>query len=303
MPGKREDADVPELERAEDLSEAVKELTVIVRDLAAVVKDLALQSDKEELKRARKLERKRERARRVQEREQRLLEREGGRRGEQGRTPNDALRLYSALTHFIGMGMSIAGLVLLVVMAAKVGTAWHVVGFTVYGACMIMLYAASAFYHSLKLSPRGRRIWRKIDHTMIYVFIAGVYTPICFMPLRGAWGWSMFGVLWGLAAAGILFKAIWISAPRWLSALSYILMGWMAVVCIFPLVQAMPPGGLWWLFAGGVFYTVGGVMYALKWPGRDAKWFGFHEIFHVLVLLGSVCHFVMMFRYVMKIGV
>lgn len=220
-------------------------------------------------------------------------------RGEKGRTPNDALRFYSALTHFIGMGLSIAGLVVLVVMAAKVGTAWHVVAFSIYGAAMTSLYAASAFYHSLPLSPKGRRVLRKLDHTMIYVFIAGVYTPMCFMPLRGAWGWSMFGVLWGLAVAGIVFTNIWITAPRWLSAGSYILMGWMAIVCIYPLTKTMPAGGLMWLFVGGVFYTLGGIFYALKWPGRDSKKFGFHEIFHVLIMFGSVCHFIMMYRYVL----
>ncbi|MCL2083912.1 MAG: hemolysin III family protein [Oscillospiraceae bacterium] len=279
----------PELERVEDLTAAVRDLTAMVQDLAAGVRDLNAQSERKARER-----RGRESAARPGGREQ---------RGEQGRTPNDALRLYSALTHFIGMGLSIAGLALLVVMAVKVGTAWHVVGFSIYGACMTLLYAASAFYHSLRLPPRGRRALRKLDHTMIYVFIAGVYTPICFMPLRGAWGWSMFGVLWGLAITGIIFKNIWITAPRWLSALSYLLMGWMAVVCILPLVRTMPAGGLLWLSAGGVFYTAGGIFYALKWPGREAKRFGFHEIFHVLVLLGSICHFVMMFRYVMRIGV
>jgi hemolysin III len=277
--------DEPDLERIEDLTASVRELANVVKDLTSLVRGMARQS-----------------ARDVKRRKRDLRRGELDERGEQGRTPNDALRFYSALTHFIGMGLSIAGLVLLVVMAAGIGTVRHVVGFSVYGVCMTMLYAASAFYHSLRLKPRGRSVLRKLDHTMIYVFIAGVYTPICFMPLRGAWGWSMFGVLWGLAILGIIFKNIWITAPRWLSVASYVLMGWMAVVCIFPLTRAMPAGGLAWLFAGGFFYTTGGVCYALKWPGRDAKHFGFHEVFHVLVLMGSVCHFIMMFRYVMNVN-
>ncbi len=220
-------------------------------------------------------------------------------RGEHDRTPNDALRFYSALTHFIGLGLSIAGLVLLVVMAAKVGTVWHVVGFSIYGTCMTGLYAASAFYHSLRLPPKGRAILRRLDHTMIYVFIAGVYTPICLLPLRGAWGWSMFGVLWGLAIAGIIFKNVWMTAPRWLSAGSYVVMGWMAVVAFYPMTQTMPVGAIVWLLAGGVFYTTGAVLYALKWPGKHAPRFGFHEYFHVLVLLGSASHFIMMFQYLL----
>lgn len=213
--------------------------------------------------------------------------------------PYDGLRFYSAFTHFIGMGFSIAGLVVLVVLSAITGTAWHVVGFSIYGAAMTMLYAASSFYHCLPLKEKGRRVLRKLDHTMIYVFIAGVYTPICFIPLRGAWGWSMFGILWGLCIAGIIFKTAWITAPRWLSAGSYILMGWMAIICIYPLTKVMPLGALLWLFGGGVFYTLGGVIYALKWPKKDAPKFGFHEIFHIFILLGSICHFIMMFKYLL----
>jgi len=213
----------------------------------------------------------------------------------------DGLRFYSAFTHFIGMGLSIAGLVMLVVMSAITGTAWHVVGFSIYGAAMVLLYAASSFYHCLPLPPKGRRVLRKLDHTMIYIFIAGVYTPICLVPLRGAWGWSMFGALWGLCVAGIIFKNIWITAPRWLSAGSYILMGWMAVVCVYPLAMSVPLGAMMWLLAGGVAYTLGGVIYALKWPGKNAPKFGFHEYFHVLVLIGSICHFVMMYAYILKI--
>lgn len=213
--------------------------------------------------------------------------------------PYDGLRFYSAFTHFIGMGLSIAGLVVLVVLSAITGTVWHVVGFSIYGAAMTMLYAASSFYHSLPLKEKGRRVLRKLDHTMIYVFIAGVYTPICLIPLRGAWGWSMFGILWGLCIAGIIFKTAWITAPRWLSAGSYILMGWMAIVCVYPLIQVMPLGAMLWLLAGGVFYTVGGVFYALKWPMRNAPNFGFHEVFHVLILLGSMSHFIMMYKYLL----
>ncbi len=217
-------------------------------------------------------------------------------RGEQGRTPYDGLRLWSALTHGTGAGLAVLGTVLLILRAAAVGTVWHVVSFSVYGFTMIGLYTASTLYHSVRTSEWGRMALRKYDHVSIYFLIAGSYTPLCLVALRGAWGWSLFGVIWGLALAGLALSVCWIMAPRWLTAGIYLFMGWLALIAIYPLTRVLPAEGLFWLLAGGVLYTIGGVSYALKWPGRGNAHFGCHEIFHVFIVLGSLSHFLLMYR-------
>jgi hemolysin III len=206
----------------------------------------------------------------------------------------------SGLTHFIGALFSIAGLVLLVVFAALRGTAWHVVSFSIFGASLILLYSASTLYHWLPLKPRGREVMRKVDHMMIYVLIAGTYTPICLVAIRGGWGWSLFGSIWGLAVLGIVFKIFWMNAPRWLYTSFYIFMGWLAVIAFYPLVQAVSWGGLFWLVAGGVLYSLGAVIYGLKKPNISPN-FGFHEIFHLFVMAGSLSHFILMWRYILNV--
>jgi len=218
-------------------------------------------------------------------------------REKETRTPYDALRLFSALTHGIGFWMATAGVGVLVVIAAFVGNAWHVVSYSVYGAALIGLYATSTLYHSLRVNPEKRKALRKMDHIMIYILIAGTYTPISLVPLRAespGWGWAIFGVIWFFAVAGTIVKLCWLNAPRWVSAAAYVGMGWLVVVAIVPLVRAMPTRAFVWLMIGGLFYTVGGVLYALRWPGRDRKLFGFHEVFHIFILLGSISHFAMM---------
>lgn len=206
----------------------------------------------------------------------------------------------SGLSHFIGVLLSIAALVLLVVFSTIKATPWHVVSFSIFGTTLILLYTASSLYHLLPLSEKGIRIFRKIDHMMIFVLIAGTYTPICLVPLRGAWGWSLFGVIWGLAIAGIVMKIFWLQAPRWLYTTIYVAMGWIAVVAFWPLIHGMPLGGVLWLVIGGIFYTVGAVIYAIKKP-NFSKYFGFHEIFHIFILAGSISHFWMMFRYILNL--
>jgi hemolysin III len=215
------------------------------------------------------------------------------------RTPYDALRLFSALTHGIGFWMATAGVGVLIAIAALVGSAWHVVSYSVYGAALVGLYATSTLYHSLRVNPERRIALRKADHIMIYMLIAGTYTPICLVPLRmysPGWGWAIFGVIWFFAVAGTVIKLFWISAPRWVSTAAYVGMGWLVAVAIVPLVRSpyMLPSALIWLAIGGLFYTVGGILYALRWPGRDRKLFGFHEVFHILIMLGSISHFSMM---------
>jgi hemolysin III len=205
----------------------------------------------------------------------------------------------SGLTHGIGVVLSIVALVLLVYSAAVWSTAWHVVSFAIFGASLILLYTASTLYHLLPLSEKGVAVLRRIDHMMIYVLIAGTYTPVCLVVLKGAWGWSLLVGIWGLALVGIGLKIFWFSAPRWLSTLFYALMGWLVVVALWPLVKLVPLGGMGWMAAGGLLYTLGALIYGFKWPNLKLKWLGFHEIFHLFVLAGSFSHFWLMYRYVL----
>lgn len=216
---------------------------------------------------------------------------------EAGRNPYDGLRPWSAITHGVGALLALLGTVLLLIRTWSVGgSVWHYVTFSLYGVSMIGLYTASTLYHCVNTSVKGRIALRKYDHTSIYFLIAGTYTPICLLPLRGSWGWSLFGVIWGLALMGLVLSLLWINAPRWVTAGIYIFMGWLALVAIYPLIQVLSLQGLFWLLLGGVMYTIGGVLYALKWPGRDNPRFGCHEVFHVFIVLGSVCHFLLMYR-------
>ncbi|WP_031515391.1 PAQR family membrane homeostasis protein TrhA [Desulfofalx alkaliphila] len=205
----------------------------------------------------------------------------------------------SGITHLFGAILSVVALIILVYYAAIQATPWHIVSFAIFGSSLILLYTASTLYHLLPLSSKGTIVLRKIDHMMIYVLIAGTYTPVCLVPLRGAWGWSLLGSIWGLALVGIIMKAVWINKPRWLSTLFYVLMGWLVVIAFYPLIKNIPIGGIAWLVAGGVVYTLGAVIYGFKWPNINCKAFGFHEIFHLFVMAGSFCHFWLMYQYVM----
>lgn len=201
----------------------------------------------------------------------------------------------NGLTHCVGALLAAFGTVMLILRVASPAMPWHIVSFAVFGTGMFLLYTASTLYHWLPLKERGVRLLRRIDHSMIFVFIAASYTPICLLPLRGPWGWSLFGTAWGIAAAGILVKIFWIDAPRKLSTALYLGMGWMALAGIYPLVKALTPGALIWLLAGAVLYSAGAVVYALRRP--SFRRFGFHEIFHCFVLAGSACHYVVMYGY------
>ena len=165
---------------------------------------------------------------------------------------------------------------------------------------MILLYGASATYHSLNLSGRPLRIFRKIDHMMIFILIAGSYTPICLTVLGGKLGYTLLAVIWGLALFGMILKACWITCPKWFSSVIYIAMGWACVAVFGPLLQVLPTAAFLWLLAGGIIYTIGGVIYALKLPLFNEKhaFFGSHEIFHLFVMAGSFCHFIFMYCYV-----
>lgn len=216
------------------------------------------------------------------------------------RDPYDGLRFYSALTHGIGAALSAACTAWLIVSAVIYGASvWHIVTFAVFGASMTALYLASCLYHCVNTRVRGRLALRKMDHSMIFVLIAGTYTPICLVVLRGPWGWSMFGVIWALAIAGIFTTLFWLNKPRILTTALYIGMGWMALVAFVPLLRVMPAAGMAWMLTGGALYTVGGVMYGLKWPLRNAEKFGCHEVFHIFIMLGSACFVMLMANVVM----
>ena len=211
--------------------------------------------------------------------------------------------LVSGLTHCIGAALSLVGLVLLIVFAAIYGNAYHVVSFTIFGVGLFLLYLFSTLYHWLNISEKGITVFRKFDHIMIYILIAASYTPVCLVSLRGPWGWSLFGVIWGLAVLGTILSAIWIKAPRSITTTIYSIMGWVVIIAIYPLIQVFKEANnlksLIWLVAGGIFYTIGGIIYALKIPKTKWKGFGFHEIFHIFVMLGSACHYWFVIRYVL----
>lgn len=204
----------------------------------------------------------------------------------------------SGLTHLAGALLSVAGLILLVVTGVLKGTVWHVVSFAIFGVSLILLYTASALYHLLPLSPAGIKTLKRVDHMMIFVLIAGTYTPFCLLPLRGPWGWTLLGLIWSIALGGIAMKIFWLNAPRWLSTVLYVLMGWIVLIAIYPLSQVVPAGGIFWLVTGGVIYTLGAVVYATQWPDFVPGKFGFHELWHLFVMGGSFSHFWAVLRYV-----
>ena len=220
-------------------------------------------------------------------------------------TPQKGLHRYlrepvNSLTHFAGILLSVAGLVALIVLSA--GEPWRTVSFAVYGGALILLYTASTLLHALRVGAKGLRWLRIFDHAAIFVLIAGSYTPITLVTMRQgspAWGWALFGLVWGIALLGVVFKLVWLEAPRWLSTALYLLMGWLALVAIVPIVQTLPRGGVFWLVLGGLFYSVGAIIYGLKKPDWFPGVLGYHELWHLFVLAGSACHFVMMLLYVL----
>lgn len=212
----------------------------------------------------------------------------------------------SGFTHLSWAALSIAGLVFLILQAVFKGEgAWDIVSFTIFGVSLILLYTFSSLYHLCNVGEKATRVLRKFDHIMIYVLIAGTYTPICLGPLRGGWGWSIFGVVWGIAILGIFLTIFWSKAPRLITTSLYLAMDWVVIVAIYPMIkvfaQSNSLGSLLWLLAGGIFYTVGGIIYGLKKPNFNNKYFGFHELFHIFVMFGSLCHFWFIFWYVVRI--
>lgn len=206
----------------------------------------------------------------------------------------------SAFTHFVAMILAMIGVVPLLLKASREPGHLHTAALTVFILSMIGLYAASTIYHTLDISPKINQLLRKIDHMMIFILIAGTYTPVCLIVLGDGTGWTMLALVWGIAAVGILINALWITCPKWFSSLIYIAMGWVCILAVTKILSSMPMAGFMWLLAGGVIYTVGGIIYALKLPFFNSRhqYFGSHEIFHLFVMGGSLCHYVMMYRFV-----
>ncbi len=207
-----------------------------------------------------------------------------------------AIDPFSCYSHLAGVLFAVAGLVVLLVLSPD--DPRRMVGFSIYGSSLILLYLASTVYHWLGLSERQREWLNRVDHVAIFLLIAGTYTPICLVTLRGGWGWSVFGVVWGIALVGTVIKLFFRELPRWISTGLYLAMGWVCVVATVPLVRAVPVPGLVWLAAGGLSYTAGAVIYGARRPDPFPRVFGFHEIFHILVLGGSFAHWMFMLRYV-----
>ena len=207
----------------------------------------------------------------------------------------------SAITHFIGMLMAIFAAVPLLIKAAHEPSRIYVISIAIYAISLILLYAASTTYHTFNKYEKINTILKKIDHMMISVLIAGSYTPICLLVLKGKTGIILLSIVWGIAIVGILIKAFWVYCPKWVSSVLYIGMGWTCVLAFTQLLNSMSPAAFGWLLAGGIIYTVGGVIYALKLPLFNSrhKYFGSHEIFHLFVMGGSACHFIVMYAFVL----
>jgi len=204
--------------------------------------------------------------------------------------------LANRLTHGFGGILSLAGLVFLLVAAGRTGDPWRIVSVAIYGTGMITFYVVSTLYHSVK-TPSVRYLFRILDHASIFLMIAGTYTPFTLVSLRGPWGWSLFGTVWGLAVAGMIFKVFMTHRLRIVAPLFYVALGWLVVIALKPLLASVPGPGVWWLIAGGVAYTVGVLFYAL-----DRIPFN-HAIWHLFVLAGSLCHYIAVLRYVIPMPV
>jgi len=200
----------------------------------------------------------------------------------------------NVISHGIGLVLSIVALVLLVVHSSMYGNGFHIVSFSIYGASLIVLYSASTMYHYVQ-SPRLRQKLNIFDHAAIYILIAGTYTPFTLVVLKGWIGWTIFGVSWALAIFGVIFKIFYTGKYDKISTIAYVLMGWLIIFAIKPLISSFPVEGLLWLLSGGIFYTVGAILYSL----RSIKFN--HAIFHIFVLLGSFSHFIAVFFYVLPI--
>jgi hemolysin III len=198
---------------------------------------------------------------------------------------------FNSISHLVGTVFALVALIILIVQTSRQGDPWKIVSCTIYGTTLLMLYTSSTLYHSFQ--GRTKKLFRSLDHLSIYLLIAGSYTPLTLVTLRGGWGWTLFGLVWGLALAGILLESFSKKRKDLLTMLIYVSMGWLVLIAVKPLVQTLPSAGFFWLVLGGLFYTVGIVFYVF-----DKKVRHFHGIWHLFVLAGSLCHFITIFFYV-----
>jgi hemolysin III len=208
------------------------------------------------------------------------------------RPPTLGEEVANSIAHGIGAALSIAGLVAIVAVAARHRPASQIVACAIYGTSLVLLYISSTIYHALP-NNRAKRVFKILDHSSIYILIAGTYTPFTVITLRGPWGWTLFGVVWGLCVCGVVFKSLWIDRLKVASTVVYLLMGWCAALAVRPLLEALPWTGFVWLLAGGLCYTAGVAFYVNS--SRFA-----HFIWHLFVLAGSSCHYWVVFRYVIR---
>jgi len=204
----------------------------------------------------------------------------------------------SALTHLVAAILSVVALVVMVILASTKGSIYHIISYSIFGASLILLYLASTLYHFIS-DKELKEFFRRVDHSMIYVLIAGTYTPISLNLDNRFWGWLLFGLVWTMALAGIIVRSTGVKIKPWLSTALYIAMGWLALIAIKPLLAWLNPGAVFWLFCGGVLYTVGTIFFALDDKIKRTRWFGMHEIFHLFVIAGSFSHFWLMVNYVL----
>ncbi|MEF9939303.1 MAG: hemolysin III family protein [Clostridium sp.] len=206
----------------------------------------------------------------------------------------------SALTHFIAMIGAIIAAAPLLFRASREPDQIHLVALSIFIVSMILLYAASTIYHTLNVSEAVNKGLRKLDHMMIFILIAGTYTPICLIVLGNHSGYTLLAIVWGIALAGIAINLLWINCPKWFSSVIYIAMGWVCLLALRQILSALSGAAFGWLLAGGIIYTVGGIIYALKLPIFNSKHknFGSHEIFHLFVMGGSFCHYMLMYKYI-----
>lgn len=207
---------------------------------------------------------------------------------------------FNSLSHLAGAVLSVVALIVMIVKASITDApTLHVVAVTIFGVSMILLYSASATYHMVLAKDRIIAILRRLDHSMIFLLIAGSYAPFCLIALNGSTGFVLFAVVTCIAIAGILFKMVWFNCPRWLSTGLYIGMGWIIVFLASPLAETLSSIGFWLLVLGGLMYTIGGIIYGAKPTFLQSKYLGFHEIFHIFILLGSTFHFLCVYMYVL----
>jgi len=202
----------------------------------------------------------------------------------------------SGLTHLVAAVAAMCGVVILMLIGHDDAT--KAISLAIYGFSLVLMFAASATYHLIKAPPQVIKVLRKADHSAIYLLIAGSYTPICLHFFRGFWQWWFVGIIWGMALIGVATKIFIIKAPRWLTAGIYLLMGWLAILAVPEMVVAMPVSALIWLILGGLFFTLGAVVYISKKPDFYPKVFGFHEVWHIFVILGCACHFIVIATFI-----